>query len=155
MKDLSPQSVSIDCLLDIESSGLFESSYPIEIAWYKPNINLHDSFLIMPDPTWVDWDDLAEELYHGIPRAQLFEEGISPLAAATRLNQALTGLSVTVDGFDWDSFWLKRLYHAANLECEFQLISLNPPLPEYHRPHRALADVMATFDAWKRQHVTN
>lgn len=145
MKSLFP----IHCLLDIESSGLSDHSYPIEIAWYKPNDNTYDSFLIAPAPSWTEWDDLAEELFHGISRLQLIEQGIEPQAAAVRLNRSLSGKRVFVDGFAWDSFWLKRLFDQAEMDCEFRLAPLTSEIPQYTRPHRALPDVMATFAAWK------
>ena len=144
---LSALENTIPCLLDIESSSLSAHSYPIEIAWYRPQQEDLDSFLIRPADFWTDWDDIAEEGIHQISRSELEANGITPVQAAKRLNQSLAGTVVFTDGFSWDRFWLEQLFSEANVACMFFLAPLTAELPDYHRPHRALPDVLATFQA--------
>ena len=143
------QKYGIVCLLDIESSGLNEQSYPIEIAWFRPSHNLSDTFLIKPAENWDYWDEVSEFNYHGISQSELAEQGIDVHSASRRLNGALSGINVTVDSYVFDTFWLQRLFDASNTEMAFAVIPMIADLPEYSRPHRALPDVMAQFEAWK------
>ena len=143
------QKYDIECLLNIESSGLDEQSYPIEIAWFRPNQNLSDTFLIKPAETWDYWDEVSEFNYHGISQSDLAEQGIDVHSASQRLNRSLSGINVTVDSYVFDTFWLKRLFDASNTEMAFAVVPMIADLPEYFRPHRALPDVMAQFEVWK------
>ena len=154
-KDVEYEDIPIQCLMDIEASSLSDESYPIEIAWYRPNHEDNDSFLIKPAETWTDWDPLSEELYHEIPRETLIREGITPYEAATRLNKSLKGMHVVADGYEWDSFWIQKLFNEAGVKFEFYFLPFYDAehLPEFYRPHRALPDVMATYAAyteWKK-----
>ncbi len=139
--------------LDIEASGLGASSYPIEVAWKSTDEDC-DNFLIDPGSVagWLFWDDFAEEM-HGICRVELSESGISAAEACDRLNIALQGRKVVSDAWEFDSFWLKRLFEAVDRPMQFRLIGLSEVLsPEeliqYRfackaqlRRHRAMADV--------------
>ncbi|BBB26537.1 hypothetical protein [Amphritea japonica] len=139
--------------LDLEASGLGPGSYPIEVAW-KSTEHECDNFFIDPGsvPGWDFWDDFAEEM-HGICRAELHQSGISVTDACDRLNAKLQGQDVISDAWEFDSFWLRRLFEAADRAMMFRLIGLSEVLsPEeliqYRfvckaqlRRHRAMADV--------------
>ena len=134
----------------ISSLRADEQSCPIEeIAWFRPNQNLSDTFLIKPAKAWVYWDEVSEFNYHGISQSELAEQGIDVHSASQRLNRSLSGINVTVDSYVFDTFWLKRLFDASNTEMAFAVVPMIADLPEYSRPHQALPDVMAQFEAWK------
>lgn len=140
--------------IDLEASGLASDSYPIEIAWACTETGRSDSFLINPAsaPGWTYWDEFAEEL-HGIEPELLLQEGIDVGAACERLNRALEGEQVISDAFDYDGFWLRRLYRAAGVQPAFRLVGLDAVLSgeqriQYQfiartqfRRHRAMRDV--------------
>ena len=140
--------------LDIEASGLGTRSYPIEIAWKQLDGMDEDDFLIDPRTgyNWNDWDDNAANV-HGLTQAELYEEGISAKEAATRLNQRLKGKQVYSDAFEFDYFWISRLFDAAMVRPQFRLLGLEELLNEddlelYQqlstqspRLHRAMPDV--------------
>ncbi|WP_163559854.1 hypothetical protein [Halomonas sp. NO4] len=106
--------------LDVEASGLEQpDSYPIEIGW-ADTLGNSDAFLIRPIDTWSHWDGNAEAL-HGIPRLRLFEEGITVVDAACRLNDMLGIERVFCDALTFDGIWLDRLFKAAGMEASFQL----------------------------------
>lgn len=139
--------------IDLEASGLGPDSYPIEVAWVCAESGRHDSFLIDPGsvPGWDFWDEFAEEL-HGIEPQQLAQEGITAEAACHRLNDALHGCTLICDAYDFDLFWLSRLFESQQMAMAFRLRGIEAVLsPEqriqYHllsktqlRRHRALDD---------------
>ncbi len=146
--------------IDLEASGLARDSYPIEVAWKCSETGKFDSFLIDPSsvPGWTYWDEFASEL-HCIRRSMLKQEGISVTAAAERLNTALSGCEVLSDAPEYDGFWLKRLFDAAD-DCPlFELKGLETVLSSEERVqyqlisraqfrrHRALPDVEHLLDA--------
>jgi len=146
--------------IDLEASGLAAESYPIEIAWVCAETDRRDSFLIDPESAlgWTYWDEYAEEL-HGIEPELLQREGIPVQLACQRLNQALEGEQVISDAFEYDSFWLNRLYQAAGMKPGFQLAGLDTVLSgeqllQYRliaraqfRRHRAMQDVVDLINA--------
>lgn len=153
--------------IDLEASGLAAESYPIEIAWACTDSGRSDSFLINPASVsdWTYWDDYAEEL-HGIEPELLQREGISVTQACERLNRALEGQQVISDAFEYDSFWLSRLYQAAGMKPGFRLAGLEwvlnaEQLDEYkliaeaqlrrHRAARDVADLISAIQAVTRE----
>lgn len=159
-------------ILDMEASGLGEDSYPIEAGFIVagepvglPALST-STFLINPAsvPSWTAWDEVAEDR-HQITREELVA-GLSPDAAVAILNDRLRGQVVLVDSLPYDSFWLKRLYAAAETTPTFELRAVEDLLRErggqtavdaYHRlveeqdvAHRALPDARQT-QAWLRQ----
>lgn len=144
--------------IDIEASGLGPLSYPIEIAWKCGLSGESDSFLINPETgyNWTDWDETAEGL-HGIAVDELLCEGISVRDACVRLNQNLEGKVVTSDAFDFDYFWIRRLYEAAMMKPVFEMQGIDKVLEggqliQYRlvanaqvRNHRAMDDVNDLF----------
>ena len=108
--------------LDFEASSLdLIASYPIEVGVCMPDGKLH-SWLIRPHVLWQDWSESAEQV-HGISRATLEEEGRELQEVAAELNSLLSGM-VFCDAWTFDSFWLHRLFRAANVVPGFQLESM-------------------------------
>ena len=139
--------------IDLEASGLGPHSYPIEVAW-KSSGGECDSFLINPDSVedWGFWDDFAEEM-HGICRTELVKQGIPVVEACQRMNTALAGKQLISDAWEFDFFWLDRLFQAADIKMAFELVGLQAVLTgeelvQYRfickaqlRRHRAMSDV--------------
>lgn len=140
--------------LDFEASGLGPRSYPIEVAWKNASSGEVDAFLINPDSgdDWQYWDEFAEEM-HGLDRDDLCQQGISVVDAAQRMNEKLAGKSVISDAWEFDHFWLTRLFDAAKLQPTFELVGLEHVLSKEQliqyrliarsqlRRHRAARDV--------------
>jgi hypothetical protein len=113
----------IPAFIDFEASSLdLISSYPIEAGLCLDGKYLH-SWLIKPCETWLDWSESAEQI-HGIERDELTQNGEDVVTVARALNRLLPK-QVFCDAFTFDSFWLHRLFHAADIEPEFQLESVS------------------------------
>ena len=101
--------------VDVEASGLTEDSFPIEVGWAILG-GSSGSVLIRPAADWSHdaWDELAED-QHGITWTKLNEEGVSPEDAAQQLNQILpAGTLALSDAFEWDGFWIERLFDVSS-----------------------------------------
>lgn len=144
--------------IDIESSGLGPDSYPIEVAWRCDISGKQDEFLIDPASVegWEYWDEFAEEL-HGIEHELLAREGVSAAEACERLNAALAGKTLTCDAYDFDLFWLSRLFESQQQPMRFRIQGIETLLTGEQcqvyrqntrfRRHRALRDVEDQLDA--------
>ncbi|SIS59498.1 hypothetical protein [Neptunomonas antarctica] len=144
---------SVICI-DIEASGMGSRSYPIEIAWKSALTGKSDAFLINPDTgyNWTDWDPVANDI-HGIDRDELVANGISVRDACRRLNRMLEGQAVTSDAYEFDYFWMQRLFESAMMKPAFvmqgidkilegaQLIQYRLVAISQVRAHRAMNDV--------------
>lgn len=110
------------CFIDFEASSLSEDSYPIEVAWSDEKGEI-TSFLINPESAsgWDDWDEIAEEMVHGISREQIVRDGQPAWLVARRMNEALKGKVVYTDALVMDDFWLKRLFAEWHEKPAFQL----------------------------------
>lgn len=145
--------------IDLEASGLSQDSYPIEVAWKNSVTGADDNFLIDPAsvPEWTFWDEYAEEI-HGIEPELLQQEGITAAAACARLNAALAGCRVICDAYEYDLFWLSRLFDSQGESMRFELQGLDTLLDNEQlcrfreissaklRRHRALRDVEDLID---------
>jgi len=99
--------------LDFEASSLSKHSYPIEIAWVFENAHSR-SFLIRPEPNWIDWSPDAEKI-HGISRDELSHQG-SPVVEVTReIMNALSGHDLYASSPSWDGKWLSVLLRGGGL----------------------------------------
>ena len=157
--------------IDLEATGLSQSSWPIEVGWCALS-GSPTSFLIAPDPDWPleAWDEAAEEL-HGIALEHLHQNGRPAADVCHALNKALASQTVISDAPDWDAFWLYRLFAAGAVKQEFALVDFAeqfPGLPEGEfrkasasasidtpHIHRAEADVLhmrAVYHAIKSGH---
>lgn len=101
-------------IIDIEASGFGLKGYPIEIAWRSED-GTSDSFFIIPHEKWTFWCNDAEKNIHHIPRATLFEEGISLDEACIRLNKILRGKTLYSDNARFDELWIDDLFHFSSL----------------------------------------
>ncbi|MGB0466574.1 MAG: hypothetical protein ACPGF7_03455 [Pontibacterium sp.] len=141
--------------IDIEASGLGAESYPIEIAWRCVASGDSDDFYINPESEaagWDYWDEFAEEL-HGIERETLLKDGVGIFQACMRLNTALKGKTIVSDAFEFDAFWMRRLFQQADITPLFSMAGLeylltSEQLIQYrfiarsqYRRHRAMQDV--------------
>ena len=170
-----PEDVAV---IDCEASSLrgalqrawpdAKTSYPIEVAYALSN-GFTRSWLIKPEPGWVDWNGTAENSdigqIHGISRTELFEKGHDVRAVARELNAALAGKIVLCDSGHKgaDHFWVKRLFDAAGEKQQFEmyffydLIDLNLDDDTLaalgagqDMPHRAAGDARILMDFYER-----
>lgn len=156
---------SSPAFIDFEASSLdLIASYPIEVGVCLADGSLH-SWMIRPHVLWQDWSESAE-LVHGISRATLEREGSEISEVTHALNELLQG-QVFCDAWTFDSFWMHRLYRAANMTPSFQLESVSALLasPEVHRwsairqqvigelglpVHRAANDALILQQTWRQ-----
>ena len=152
-------------IVDVEASGFGGDSYPIEIG-----LALQDGSkfctLIAPAPDWTHWDDEAETV-HRISRDILETYGKPMQDVAHFLNDILAGKTVYTDGWVVDKPWLTRLFHAAGVDMDFTVSSLEMILsPEqmevWHdtkdqvvedmelKRHRASYDALIIQETYKR-----
>ena len=136
--------------IDFEASSLdLIASYPIEVGICMPDGTLH-SWLISPHVLWQDWSQSAEQI-HGISRETLEADGIAVSEVASALNELLPE-QVFCDAWTFDSFWLHRLFRAADMQPAFQLESisllLNPSQVRHWTPARqkVIAELPRNFD---------
>lgn len=111
--------------MDFEASGLSALSFPIEVAWSAADGSVSECWLIAPSPGygWAiedGWEPGAERV-HGIPFAQLREQGKPAVWIAQRMNAQLAGQTVYVDGGAADQVWCRQLFAAAKLEPQFSI----------------------------------
>jgi hypothetical protein len=100
-------------VLDFEASCLpCPGSYPIEVAVAYVDSGDTRSWLIRPEPAWLEggkWDPAAERL-HGISPAMLEADGRPADEVRRGLRAAVEGHSVLTDGASGDSYWLSVLF---------------------------------------------
>lgn len=108
--------------VDVEASGLTEDSFPIEVGWAILG-GSSGSVVVRPAADWSHdaWDELAQA-QHGITWTRLCQEGIPPEDVARHLNKLLpAGTLALSDAFEWDGFWLERLFDVSSQVKQFQL----------------------------------
>jgi hypothetical protein len=105
--------------IDFEASSLNSKSYPIEVAWSNSDGSI-ESYLIKPEPEWIDWDEYVETEIHHISRKQL-EEGKSVSWVTNRMNEVLIDQFLYTTGYVDDLFWCEKLFDAAGEYMLFQL----------------------------------
>ena len=138
LTELPMTHASTPAFIDFEASSLdLIASYPIEVGVCLPDGAVY-SWLIRPHVLWHDWSESAEAI-HGIPRQALMEKGHAVHQVAGYLNDLLSG-QVFCDAWTFDSFWLHRLFRAADMQPAFQLESisllLNPSQERHWTPAR-------------------
>lgn len=134
-------------IIDCEASGLSQNSYPIEIgvAYSRDSFG----FLIKPAADWTYWDLVAEKI-HNIKREDLENSGISVYDAVNILNSQLRGLTVYSDAFDFETFWIDKLYSAVGVERNFKIESiymLNLNFEKYKKEKKLLSKNITTHRA--------
>ena len=106
----------------VEASGFGGHSYPIEVGLALEG-GTKFCTLIAPAPDWTHWDDTAEEVQR-VSRDILETYGKPLKDVAAFLNEILAGKTVYTDGWVVDKPWLTRLFHAAGMDMDFQVSSL-------------------------------
>ena len=114
--------VSVPIIIDFETSGFGQDSYPIEVGFSGRHGEGWCS-LIRPEESWIHWDTTVEAIHH-IRREVLVERGNSAQFVAEQLNFFLGGLTVYTDAWGQDCVWLARLYEVAKLSPRFKLVDL-------------------------------
>jgi hypothetical protein len=137
------------CFVDFESSSLTETSHPIEVAYSTPAGEI-ESYLIRPEPGWVDWSEFAEHHIHGISVAELHEWGAPPAQVAARMNDVLAGQPVLTLSPAFDTRLLNRLMDAVAFTPTFRLSSFYKAVAEH-----AARERLAQASAWARAHAPN
>jgi hypothetical protein len=100
-------------VIDFEATSLPDpGSWPIEVALGWPDSDQVKSWLIKPDPAWLDeWTwDFASSRVHCIPRELLDEQGTPARDVAIEVATALAAASLVLsDVPDLEEFWLRAL----------------------------------------------
>lgn len=111
--------------IDLESSGLHRSSFPIEVGFADGALKTV-SWLIRPHSSWGkdDWS-LESQKVHGIEWDALFQHGIDVVETANRLNEEFGGRVVFSDAPTYDGAWLLRLFAAAEITPAFKIGHVN------------------------------
>lgn len=105
--------------LDVESSGLYPGSYPVEVGICDDGLR-PESWLVRTAPEWAGLPWTAEHV-HGISRDDLRLGGLPAAGVADALNARLAGRLVVTDALAWDGFWVGRLFEAAGRDMAFVL----------------------------------
>jgi len=108
-------------ILDCESSGLSEHSYPISIGVSGPDGQVW-YWMICPLEDWDEWDSFAEAI-HGIDREQLTQQGRDAFLVAREMNAVFKGKSIYSDS-RWDSHWIKKLFDDSGVKMAFSIKTL-------------------------------
>lgn len=124
--------------LDIEASGLHDTSYPIEIAVLMHSGEIYE-WLLKPMPKWTYWDVKAEKDCHNLTRSFLIKAGLDATEVATKLNRLLDGEIIYSDAQYWDSFWITKLFTDTDVKCLFEV--------------HAIQDLMSPNRATRFNHV--
>lgn len=103
----------MNVFLDFEASSLADRSYPVDVAWVFQD-GRSESHLIVPAPSWTDWDVAAERI-HGIARETLVRDGTSHNVVAARMVEALSSHALFASAPSWDGKWMSALLRAAGL----------------------------------------
>jgi len=107
--------------IDVESSGLYDGSFPVEIGWAAAEPGLvAGGFLVAPHPSWDLSRGFAQDI-HGIDPDMCAREGLEAETAAARLNAMFGGDTLYSDAPETDGYWLRRLFDAAGAGMAFSL----------------------------------
>lgn len=154
--------------IDVEASGLYEGSYPIEFAAVSVGLEVFEDFLIRPAAHWTDWKWESAQV-HKIRREQLLTDGINHIEAADRVMALFNDGYVLVSdnpGQDGE-LWLRELLHSAGVEKSqhpvvktFTSTDISEPTPHWNDlfrlsrkavngRHRAGPDATALALTWR------
>ena len=128
MSKIQTPDINTPTFIDFEASSLdLVTSYPIEVGICLPDGNTK-SWLIKPHVIWQDWSAKAAKV-HGISKETLIAEGKEISFVVREMNNLLKG-PIYCDAWAFDSFWLHRLFKAANTKPNFELDSITSILDE-------------------------
>ncbi|MEM7146843.1 MAG: hypothetical protein AAF591_17055 [Verrucomicrobiota bacterium] len=110
--------------IDIEASGLGNTSFPIEVAWNDSG-GLITNHLVKPESDWTSWDSEAERI-HGITRDELEQDGISAAELCRLIRASLSGVTAYSDAPELERFWLNRLFRAGEgIDCPILVLGVS------------------------------
>ena len=133
--------------IDIEASGLGNTSFPIEVAW-NDSEGVITNHLVRPESDWTSWDPEAERL-HGIKRDELERVGISTADLCGLIRNSLSGTTAYSDAPELERFWLNRLFRAGEgTDCPILVLGVSK-VPEI----RAICYKRGEYDRLKQQAV--
>jgi len=139
--------------MDVESTGLCQNSYPVEIAITtreKQRSSIQFTTIIQPTAEWLENGEETTESWgvHKIPREAL-KAGMEPWKVCEILDIMLAGENVYVSGGKWDAYWIARLYEGRTPAFtirhldEFPEDQMKNNLDKNEIQHRALPDATA------------
>ncbi|MEG0869223.1 MAG: hypothetical protein RSG77_19585 [Hafnia sp.] len=160
MSDLIKQLLApYEYFIDIESSGLGDGSYPIEVGVAMPDGNFE--MLIQPVEKWTYWNSKSQKV-HGISRNDLKKHGRPAAEVAAKMNELFKGKVLWCDS-KFDVWWSTLLFDATGIEQEFQVKRMDKSLPQelWERllvelpigeqvKHRALEDALDLKECWEK-----
>ena len=133
--------------IDIEASGLGNTSFPIEVAWNDSEGAITNR-LVKPVADWTSWDPEAERI-HGITRDELDAGGISPAEMCALIRESLSGASAYSDAPELERFWLNRLFQAGEgVDCPILILGVSK-VPQI----RTICYERGLYDRLKKQAV--
>ena len=105
---------------DVEASGLYDGSFPVEIAWSI--YGEVKSLLIFPCEYWSidEWDHVAQSI-HGHPLHVLRKNGLSVSKIADKLNGIFGSQTVYSDNSAYDVRWTDMVFEAASVKRSFKI----------------------------------
>jgi DNA polymerase III subunit epsilon len=155
-------------ILDIESTGLSQDSYPTEIAYGDPLESWVNSSLIKPHPNWesIPWTEQSKTLTGITP--DLLKCAQPAIKVASKVARDLSKADLILsDAPEWDTLWLNRLLDLnktpADIEIKDFQTTINQlnPLRRYlstykclnfydKSEHRAGGDVIRLIRVYRR-----
>lgn len=144
-------------IIDIESTGFSNESYPIEIGVVLEQ-GVKYCTLIKPPSDWTFWDEEAEKV-HRIPRDILDAYGAPIEEVADKLNELLENKTLYSDGWVVDKPWLIKLFHRAGRDMKFyvsplEMILSDKQMEKWHETKDRIISELhlmrhrASYDAW-------
>lgn len=139
--------VATPLIVDLEATGLGENSFPIEISWVNHKGKIFTHFISVEGVDNVEWDENISEI-NRITLEDL-EDGLSVNEVVALLEESIGDgeLVIYTDGVEWDEFWLRRLYSAA--ECKFPGFKF---IPVEAIPLKKLMDSGLDFSAAREEY---
>lgn len=140
--------------IDFEASSLdLGSSYPIEVGYCTLESG-PESWLIIPENNWADWDKEAE-LVHQYKRADLFKYGLPIQEVVTNVNNALEGFLVLCDGGCHDQYWNRMMFSVAGQKQTYHIDdfwkAVDDYLPHTANPYRRAGVVDSIMSAARKK----
>jgi hypothetical protein len=111
-KDESATPALLSRVIDIEASCLSAQglSYPIEVALGNPASGAIATWLIRPEPHWMqNWDPAAERV-HKIPQLALVRDGMPRIMVASAVAEKIGGRRIISDHPLYDQSWPALLF---------------------------------------------
>lgn len=105
--------------VDVESSGLGEGTFPVEIAVSDDALHVR-SWIVRPAPGWVPRDWQRVEAIHGLSWEEVLD-GTSVEIVAQELADAIGDRIAVSDAVNYDGEWIYELYRSAGRLVPFRI----------------------------------